>query len=310
MTRSSKRLPVTFATPAGNQSFEQALRTAQAAEAGGFTSVTFGDRPHDPVLDGWTLATAVAARTERIRFFHTTLNVPYRFPAVLAKEAATLDIISGGRLDLCLGAGGEANRPLYDTVGVPLAAPGERLQDLRDAIAILRGMWGNEKFSYAGRVHHVENAAGLPRPVQQPIPIWVGARLPRSLRLAGQIADGFIKNGGWGSVEELAGLNRQVDAAALKAGRDPYSIRRILNGGAFVGTRAEVDAYRGHAAGGPQSGPQGVAGLVGTPDEVIDLIRRYREAGVDMFNLRFGGQDAGEGLRRFGHEVIPAAARL
>ena len=84
------RLPMTFSTRAGNQSFESALATAQAAEAAGFRGVSFSDRPHDPILDGWTLATAVAVRTERIRVFHSTLNIPYRFPSVLAKEAATL----------------------------------------------------------------------------------------------------------------------------------------------------------------------------------------------------------------------------
>src|SRR5262249_13706121 len=145
MTSGSRRLPITFGTPAGNQSFESALATTLAAEEAGFSHVSFSDRPHDPVLEGWTLATAVAARTERIRVFHSTLNVPYRFAAVLAKEAATLDIISGGRLDLCLGAGGEANRPLYDSIGVPLGAAGDRLRDLRDCIRILRGMWSNEK---------------------------------------------------------------------------------------------------------------------------------------------------------------------
>ncbi len=304
------RLPVVFSTPAGNDSFERALMVATAAEEAGFTSVAFSDRPHDPILDGWTLAAAVAARTQRIRFWHSTLNLPFRFPAVLAKEAATLDLISGGRLDLCLGAGGEGNRPLYDTVGVPLAAPGERLQDLRDAIAILRGMWSQDKFSYAGRVHKVENAAGEPKPVQRPIPIWVGARMPRSLRLAGQVADGYIKNGGWGSVEELRELNQAVDAAARRAGRDPGALRHLLNGGAFIGSSAEVEAYRQRTAGAPQSGPAGVAGLVGTPDEVIGIIHRYREAGVDMFNLRFQATDSLEQIKRFGREVIPAAARL
>jgi alkanesulfonate monooxygenase SsuD/methylene tetrahydromethanopterin reductase-like flavin-dependent oxidoreductase (luciferase family) len=297
------RLPITFSTPAGNQSFEQALATAQAAETAGFTSVTFSDRPHDPVLDGWTLSAAVAARTERIRFFHTTLNVPYRFPAVLAKEAATLDRISNGRLDLCLGAGGEVNRPLYDSIGVPLASPGERLQDLRDAIAILRGMWANEKFSFKGRVFQVEDAAGEPKPVQQPIPIWVGARMPRSLRLTGQIADGFIKNGGWGTVEELRDLNGRIDAAARRAGRDPQAIRRILNGSAYV-ARDEADAAQYIAA----AGSQGANGLIGTPARIIELIRDYHAAGVDTFNVRFPA--GAEHLKRFGAEVIPEASRI
>ena len=306
----STRQPLTFATPAGNESFEQSLGVARAADAAGFSAVAFSDRPHDPMLEGWTLATAVAARTERIRFFHSTLNVPYRFPAVLAKEAATLDLISGGRLDLCLGAGGEANRPLYDSIGVPLAAPGERLQDLRDAIAILRGMWAGEKFSYRGRAYHVEDANGAPGP-SGPIPIWVGARLPRSLRLAGQLADGFMKNGGWGPVDEIRELNQQVSAAATRAGRDPNAIKRVLNGGGFLArNQQELDEYWQRNAANRQSGPTQPAGLVGTAEQVLDLIRDYRAAGTDVFNVRFQPRDALEQIKRFGEAIIPEARKL
>ena len=313
MTSPDTRRPVSFSTRAGNQSFEGALAIAQAAEKAGFEGVSFSDRPHDPVLEGWTLATAVAARTERIRVFHTTLNVPYRFASVLAKEAAALDIISGGRLDLCLGAGGDANRPLYDSIGVPLAAPGERLTDLVDAIAIMRGMWANEKFSYKGRVYQVEDAQGGPKPVQQPIPIWIGARMPRSLRIAGRIADGFVKNGGWGSVEELKGLNDAVSAAAVRAGRDPNAVRRVLNGAlSYVAKdKADGDAYRAGAVqdAGSRAGQQ-VSGLIGTPEEIIELVQAYRGAGVDTFVVNFGPGLALEQIARFGAEVIPEARRL
>ncbi len=308
------RLPLTFATRAGNQSFEQALQIAQAAEAAGFSGVSFSDRPHDPVLDGWTLATAVAARTERIRFFHTTLNLPYRFPAVLAKEAATFDIISKGRLDLCLGAGGEANRALYDSIGVPLAAPGERLTDLEDAVTIMRGLWANERFSYTGRVAKVEDAVGDPKPVQRPIPIWIGARMPRSLRQVGRFADGFVKNGGWGSAEELRELNAAIDAAAVKAGRDPHSIRRLLNGAAAYVAKDAADAAEFRARGarqtsGARSG-QEASGLIGTVAEIIESVKAFRAAGVDTFVVSFPPQQTLAQIERFGAEVIPEAASL
>lgn len=307
MTSPGGRLPITFSTPAGNQGFDQALEIAQAAEAAGFTSVAFADRPHDPIMDGWTLSTAVAARTERIRVWHTTLNVPYRFPAVLAKEAATLDRVSGGRLDLCLGAGGEGNRPLYDSIGVPLAAPAERLSDLEDAIAIIRGLWSHDRFSYQGRRYQVQDAVGEPKPLQTPIPIWIGARLPRSLRMTGRLADGFIKNMGWGSVDELAGMNRVIDASAERAGRDPRAIRRIINGRGYLARdRGDADAVRARLA----ETPGGVAGLVGTAAEILDLVRAYRQAGVDTFNVRFEPSEAREQIERIGAEVIPEVATL
>ena len=304
----SKKLPIWFTTPAAGQDFEGVLATAQAAEASGFSGVSFSDRPHDPILDGWTLAAAVAARTDRVRLHHSTLNIPYRFPAVLAKEAATLDIISNGRLDLCLGAGGEENRALYDSIGVPLASPSERMQDLVDAIAILRGLWSNEKFSFKGRVHELDGAAGGPQPVQDPIPIWVGARLPRSLRLAGSLAEGFMKNRGWTSLEEMAELNQKVDSAAAKAGRDPGKMRHVINGPAYIAqNRADSEAFRTASA---AAAPYQPGGLIGTVDEVITTIRDYSAVGVDVFGLRFRPEHSAEQIRLFGSEVIPAAGAL
>src|SRR5262245_48573694 len=106
------RLPLTFATPAGSRSWEQSLATAQAAEDAGFWGIGLGER-FDGSLTGWTLATALATRTQRVTFFHTTLNVPYRYPYILAQEAAALDVISNGRVVLCLGAGNEPSRQSY-----------------------------------------------------------------------------------------------------------------------------------------------------------------------------------------------------
>lgn len=308
MTNSHGRLPVRFTTPINGPTFEAVLEQAQAAEAAGFSGISFLDRPHDPVLDGWTLATAVAARTERIRLYHTTLNIPYRFPAVMAKEAATFDIISHGRLDLCLGAGGEGNRSLYDSIGVPLAAPADRLRGLREYIAILRGLWANEKFSYEGRIYSVDNAEGGVKPVQESIPIWVGARMPRSLRLTGQLADGFIKNQGWTTPEEMRQMNDAIDDAAREADRYPNLIRRIINGAGYVARdRDDAEANRETGTG---IGAYTNAGLVGTVDEILDIIRAYRAAGVDTFSVRFPAGQVLEQIRRFGAEVIPEAARL
>src|SRR5262245_54184547 len=122
------RLPLTFGTGVAGSSFEEALTAATLAERAGFDHISFSDRPQAPGLDGWTLAAAIAARTERVRLFHSTLNLPYRYPQLLAKQAATLDVISGGRLDLCLGAGGTIMAPDYEAYGIPMRSPGERLE--------------------------------------------------------------------------------------------------------------------------------------------------------------------------------------
>ncbi len=308
MTNRDGRLPIRFITPVAGPTFEAVLEQAQTAEAAGFDGVTFSDRPHDPIMDGWTLAAAVAARTERVRLSHTTLNIPYRYPAVLAKEAATLDIISHGRLDLCLGAGGEGNRPLYDTIGVKLASPEDRMQGLRECIAILRGLWENERFTYEGRIYSVDEAAGGVQPVQESIPIWLGALMPYSLRMTGRLADGFMKNRGWCEADEFAALNDQVTDAAVKAGRYPNEIRRIINGAAYVAS--DPDDARARREQGTGIGGFMNAGLIGTVDEILDIIRGYRHAGVDTFGIRFPAGQVVEQMKRFGAEVIPEAAKL
>jgi alkanesulfonate monooxygenase SsuD/methylene tetrahydromethanopterin reductase-like flavin-dependent oxidoreductase (luciferase family) len=302
------RLPIRFITSVSGPTFEAVLEQAQAAEAAGFDGITFSDRPHDPVMDGWTLAAAVAARTERVRLSHMTLNIPYRYPAVLAKEAATLDIVSQGRLDLCLGAGGEQNRHLYDSIGVPLASPADRVRALRECIEVLRGLWANERFSYDGRIYHLDDAAGGVQPVQDSLPIWVGALMPRTLRIAGRFADGFMKNRGWCTPMEYEPLNEAVTASAIEAGRYPNEIRRIINGAAYVARDpGDARAYqeRGSGIGGFTN-----TGLVGTVDEILDIVRAYRSVGVDTFGIRFPAGQVVEQMRRFGAEVIPEAAKL
>ena len=298
------RLPLTFATPASSKSWEQSLATAAAAEDAGFWGIGLGER-FDGSLAGWTLATALAARTQRLHFFHTTLNVPYRYPYILAQEAAALDAISGGRLILCLGTGFEPSRQNYLNAGLPFGTPGERLQDMRDVIAILRGVWSGERFSHKGRFYSVEDVAPSLRPLNGTIPIWVGAGGPRLLRLTGQIADGYMKNLGWGPVEDVRALNDAVTDAAREAGRDPFAIRRVMNLAGFVAqSEAELAHYHANAP-RPVGGPQG--GLLGSPEQILETLRDYRAAGVDTFNVSFPAETAGEQIARFGRQVIEAS---
>jgi alkanesulfonate monooxygenase SsuD/methylene tetrahydromethanopterin reductase-like flavin-dependent oxidoreductase (luciferase family) len=307
MESSSGRLPLTFATPASSKRWEQSLATAQSAEAAGFWGIGLGER-FDGSLTGWTLATALAARTQRLHFFHTTLNVPYRYPYILAQEAAALDVISGGRIILCLGTGFEPSRQNYLNAGLPFGTGGERLQDMKDVIAILRGVWSGERFSYRGRFYSVEDVAPSIRPVNGTVPIWIGAGGPRMLRLTGQIADGYMKNLGWGPVEDLRALNDTVSDAARAAGRDPYEVRRVMNLAGFVAhNEAELAHYNANAP-RPVGGPQG--GLIGSPEDILETLRQYRAAGVDTFNVSFPPDGAAEQLARFGRQIIEASRGL
>ena len=182
------------------------------------------------------MATAVAMATERIRVTHSTLNVPFRYPALLAKMAASLDVITGGdRVLLTLGAGGQEGHAR--SYGMRFGSAGERVDGLIDAIHILRGAWANESFSYEGKQYSVTDCVLEPKPVTQPIPILIGASKPRMLGLAGSLADGWIKNGGWpASPEAYAEQQELVERGAERAGRDSGTPRRVVNGTAYVGS--------------------------------------------------------------------------
>lgn len=196
----------------------------------GYDLVTFQDHPYQPrFLDTWTLLTWVAARTTRIRLAGNVLNLPLRQPAVLARAAASLDLLSGGRFDLGLGAGA-----FWDAIvamGEPRRTPGEAVQALTEAVGIIRGIWAADDRSplrVPGEFHHVSGAKRGPAP-SRPIPIVLGAYGPRMLRTVGRLADGWLPSLGNLPPDGLARGNRLIDEAATAAGRDSRDIRRWLN---------------------------------------------------------------------------------
>jgi alkanesulfonate monooxygenase SsuD/methylene tetrahydromethanopterin reductase-like flavin-dependent oxidoreductase (luciferase family) len=301
--------PLRFGVNIRRPAFPEVLAQAQAAEEAGFDTVTFSDRPPEQNLEAWTVATAVGVLTRRVILAHSTLNVPFRNPALLAKMAASLDVITGGgRVELMLGAG--AQEAHFRSYGIPFGPPAERFRALREAVHILRGLWAHPSFTYHGRVYHVQEAQAPPRPVRGTIPIWIGALGPQMLAYTGRIADGWLKNRGWpSSLDELRGLVAQLEAAAERAGRDPATIRRALNGAGGIGeSAAEVERIRRAFANHPL--PGGQAGLVGTVDQILETIAAYREAGVDTFHLQFPPEDTVEQIRWFGRAVLPRARAL
>lgn len=289
--------PIRFGLNPRGMSFERTVVIAQAAEKAGFENITFSDRPPESNLEGWTLATAVAMQTQSIRVTHSTLNVPYRYPALLAKMSAALDIITGGdRVLMTLGAGAQEDHAT--TYGMAWGTAGERVDGLVDTINILRGMWATDgPFSYVGKRYSVSGTVLDPRPLNGSLPIIIGAAKPRTLRIAGSMADGWLKNGGWPvSPEAYAELQEAVDRAADTAGRDVTTIRRVVNCTAYVGDRdiAEVMPSTFGSSGG----------LMGTPDQVFDIIEKHRLAGVDTFHVQFAGDILDEQIPAFGEQVI------
>ena len=209
---------------------EATLAGAEVAEELGLDLLGIQDHPYQRrFLETWTLLSAVGARTRRIRLFPDVANLPLRLPAVLAKAAASLDLITGGRVELALGAGG-----FWDAIvaiGGPRRSPGESVEALEEAIQVIRLMWSEESSGrFPGRYYQLTGVRPGPRPAH-PIGIWVGAYKPRMLRLIGRLADGWVPSLGYLSLDDFTGLNATIDGAAKGAGRDPASIRRILNVG-------------------------------------------------------------------------------
>jgi alkanesulfonate monooxygenase SsuD/methylene tetrahydromethanopterin reductase-like flavin-dependent oxidoreductase (luciferase family) len=281
----------TFITPVAQPAMH-AVDLAVVADKAGLDLVTFQDHPYQPSFyDTWTLLSFVASRTQRIHVAPSVLNLPLRLPSVIARSAASLDLLSGGRVELGLGAGA-----FWDGVaamGGPRREPGESIKALEEAIQIIRQLWDTETRSGAkveGAHYQVKGAKRGPAPAHK-INIWVGAYKPRILRMTGRAADGSLPSLGYlkGGPSELAEMNKHIDEGAQAAGRDPREIRRLLNiNGQFASTG------RGLLQGPPRQWVEDIAGIA-------------LEYGVSGFIL---AADDAPTIELFASEVVPAAREL
>ena len=233
MNNTDYRTPLefgTFITPAAS-SPRRVVDLAVASDRSGLDLVTFQDHPYQPAfLDTWTLMSYVAARTDTVQISGNVHSLPLRPPAVLARAAASLDLLSEGRAMLALGAG--AFWDALVAMGVPRLTSGESVSALTEAIAIIRDIWDTDQRSsmhHDGEFYQVTGAKRGPRPAH-PIPIVLGAYKPRMLKLVGTTADGWLPSLAYlESLEALTDANARIDDAATAAGREPSSIRRMLN---------------------------------------------------------------------------------
>ena len=234
MTDYGRRLSFgAFITPSA-ASAPRIVELAQLAERLGLDLLTFQDHPYQPAfLDTWTLISYLAARTERIGLSGNVLNLPLRPPAVLARSVASLDRLSGGRIELGLGAG--AFWEAIEAMGGTRLAPGEAVTALGEAIEVIRQIWDADArggVRVEGERYRVHGAKRGPAPAH-PVGIWLGAYKPRMLRLVGAKADGWLPSLSYlGDGDgDLARGHAAIDDAALAAGRQPADIRRLLNVG-------------------------------------------------------------------------------
>jgi alkanesulfonate monooxygenase SsuD/methylene tetrahydromethanopterin reductase-like flavin-dependent oxidoreductase (luciferase family) len=224
--------PVRFGVFVTPEATDRPLHQAAVADELGFDVVGVQDHPYQRrFYDTWTLLTAMAMRTARITLFPDVANLPLRPPAMLAKAAATLDILSGGRLELGLGAGGFW--PAIKAYGGPSRTAGESVSALEEAIQVIRLMWsGQHGIRFDGAYYQLEGAHSGPVP-PHPVGIWLGAYRPRMLSIIGRLADGWVPSLGYLKAPDLLEGNRRIDEAATAAGRDPKAIRRVLNAGSL-----------------------------------------------------------------------------
>ena len=260
------------------------LATAREIEERGLDWIGVQDHPYQRrYVDTFVLLSAIAATTTRVGVFPDVANLPLRPPAVLAKAAASIDVLSGGRFELGLGAGG-----FWDAIeayGGPRRTPGESLGALEEAIAVTRLIWSGERnLRFDGRHYRLAGAHSGPVPAHS-IGIWLGVYGPRAVALAGRVADGWVPSLR-GDVAPLAAASARLDAAAAEAGRDPADIRRVLN----VNGRITDGAHEGLLQGPVDQ----------WVDELTDLALGY---GFDTFLFWGEGPDQ---LPRFAEEVAPA----
>jgi alkanesulfonate monooxygenase SsuD/methylene tetrahydromethanopterin reductase-like flavin-dependent oxidoreductase (luciferase family) len=250
------------------------LETARLADALGYDLLGVQDHPYQARhLDTSSLLAAILAQTTDVRVFADVANLPLRPPAVLAKAAATLDLLSGGRFELGIGAGGFLDAA--HAMGAPRLTPGESLAALEEGIAVVRAMWSGERgIRFDGRHYQLAGVHPGPAPAH-PIQVWIGANKPRALALTGRVADGWISPlMSYKPPREAAAANLAIDDAAREAGRDPREIRRIYNvQGAFAG-----------AAEGPASDTD--QGIVGPPEHWVEVLTHLAvDIGFDTFVL-------------------------
>src|SRR4051812_18549945 len=265
----------------------QTLAQIEAADAGGLDLVGIQDHPYQRrFLDTWTLLSYAAARTGRIRLVPDVANLPLRPPAVLAKAAASLDLLTGGRVELGLGAG--AFWEAIGAMGGPVRGGGESVDALVEAIGVIRAMWSGER-SVRREGHHYALDGVHPGPAPaHPIGIWLGAYGPRMMRVVGRLADGWIPSIPRMPLDDVPPRMRAIDDAARAADRDPAAIRRIANVNGVI-TDGEATDF-----------------LDGPVDHWVEtLVRLVRDYGFDGFVL-WPKEDAIGQIERFGAEVVPA----
>jgi len=300
--------------------YQEILAEVKEFEHLRYHSVWFSDHligmyssPDAPRFENWTVLSAIAGATSRIRLGQLVLCNPFRHPSLLAKMSATLDAISGGRLELGLGAGW--HEPEFKAYGYPFEEPSARVRRLSEAVRIIKRMWTEPSPSFKGRYYSIENAYCSPKPVQKPHPRLMigGSGEQLLLRVVAKYADTCNFAAWQGSPKEYEAKLRVLARHCRRVKRDPETIRGSWATYALVqadpkdARKAVEDYVKQRLQASPNASPERLRPPIsGTPEDCVEQIQRYLDVGVSLFILRFMGTDNMRQAEIFAKEVMPA----
>jgi probable F420-dependent oxidoreductase len=285
--------------PNNNRAPADLLEEVRAAEDAGWYGIWLADHympntgdttpARGDVYECWGLLPALAAVTDRVRIGTLVSPTSVHHPALLAKRAAAIDRLSGGRMVLGLGAGWQLNE--HHAYGIELEPPGKRVSRFEEAIQIVGALLSAESTTFHGACYDITGAPCDPKPVQSPLPLLVGTRSPRMLRITARYANEWNT---WGTPEAAAVHRAALTETCDKVGRDPATMRTSAN------SLVDLDG---------STAPAGRAALVGSAQQLIDQFGQYAELGFDEFilpdwNLGTDKSERADKLARLKSEVL------
>jgi len=280
----------------GTDDPNDAFERAAIADTHGIDLALIQDHPYiDRFFDTWMLLAMIAARTDRVHLGTNVSPLPLRPPAMLAKAASSVDVLSGGRVELGIGAGGFPQG--IAAFGGTMPPTSQIVPAFDEALRVIRGLWESEHgFNFSGDHYNFKGTRFGPTPAH-PIRIWVGAAKPRMFRLTGRLADGVLVSNAYVPESQLAEVNQYIDDGATRAGRTPDQIRRGYN---LMGA-IDLPGSPNKPADLRPSTP-----LLDIDGWVEHLVHLYRDCRMDTFIFWPLGERQREQLETFAIEVAPA----
>jgi alkanesulfonate monooxygenase SsuD/methylene tetrahydromethanopterin reductase-like flavin-dependent oxidoreductase (luciferase family) len=300
-------------------SYEDLVGIGRAGETAGFTRLWLSDHlflnadaVRTDCLEAWTALAALARDLRTIRMGAMVSCQSYRNPALLAKIAAGVDHFMNGRLEFGIGAGWKEVE--YKAYGYEFPEPAVRVDELVDTVEICTRMWKDDKSSYAGKRYSITEALCAPKPVQSPLPIWIGGSKPRIFRVAAKYAHWMNHTAGDMTPDGVRVRQEALDGACRDRRRDPKTLKRSAFLSLIVGATArDVDALVADAAARAKQTPDQwraarPSAIVGTPQDAITRLRDYAKVGIDHVNALFPYTREREMVELLGRDAVGALA--